>query len=407
MSSATVSESVIAAQHRDEQIERYQVLGRPPGRDLQALVDLTAQVCVVPVAIINLLTSDHAHALASSGVDPFVCERQDSMCSPVLTHPDLVVVSDATADARYADNPMVTGVHDKVRFYASVPLRASDGDVIGRLCVFDRDPHTLDAAQQAGLQTLADRVMDVLDLRLRNRQLEQSLSDLRRTRDELRRSNDQLTLFARQVSHDLRTPLTGITLNIESLLREPAVAHDPDLASLAVLAQRSGERMAGMIEQFLEQATHGATALKGVTDLRAIVDDALHDLAPALQQSGAEVSIAELPTVCADPTQLYSVMLNLICNAVKFARPGCPPRITVCAETMPDRWRVEVGDNGIGIPADQQGAVFDLFTRLDTSVSGSGIGLATARRIVTAHGGRIGITTDRKVGTEVWFELPR
>ncbi|MGB3827633.1 MAG: GAF domain-containing sensor histidine kinase [Ornithinimicrobium sp.] len=392
---------------RDNQIERYQALSQQPGRDLQALVDLAAQLCGVPVAIINLLTSDHAHAIAASGVLPFVCEREDSMCSPVLTESDIVVVPDARADERYADNPMVTGALEDVRFYASVPLRASAGEIIGRLCVFDHDTNTLDAAQQAGLQTLADRVMDVLDLRLRNRQLEQSLGDLRRTRDELRRSNDQLALFAGQVSHDLRTPLTGIIVNIESLLNEPAVAQEPDLASLAVHAQSGGERMARLIQEFLEQATYGAAVLKAHTDLREVVDSVLQDLGPALRDSGAEVSVEAMPIVWADPVQLYSVMLNLLSNAVKFARPGVPPRIGVDAQTLPDRWRVAVSDNGVGIPQDERDAVFALYKRLDTSVSGHGIGLLTARRIVEEHGGRIGVGEHRPVGSEMWFELPR
>lgn len=392
---------------RDEEIERYQVLSAAPGRDLQALVELAAQVAGVHAAAINMITSDQAHAIATSGLEPYSCAREDSMCTPVLDDPAAVVVADARRDGRYADNPMVTGVLARLRFYASVPLRTPAGDVIGRLCVFDFSPHTLDDQQETGLQTLADRVMDVLDLRLRNRQLECSLADLTHARDELRRSNDQLALFARQVSHDLRTPLTGVIANIESLLSEPAVGQDPDLAPLAFLAQRSAERMAGLIGEFLGQATYGATVLKADTDLHEVVDSVLHDLAPALRDSGAEVDVGELPTVFADPIQLYSVVLNLLSNAVKFSRPGVPPRICVHALTLPDRWRVEIEDNGVGIPAAERTAVFDLSKRLNTLVGGHGIGLLTARRIVEQHGGRIGVGAERPVGTQVWFELPR
>lgn len=392
---------------RDKQIERYAVLDQPPGRDLQALVDLTAQVCDVPVSAINLLTSDGAHAIATSGVEPFTCSRQDSMCTPVLDDPTLVVVEDARSDPRYQSNPMVTGAEEAVRFYASVPLHSDPSLVIGRLCVFDRVPRTLSDTQRTALQTLADRVIDVLDLRLRNRQLEQSLLVLSQTRDELRRSNEQLALFARQVSHDLRTPLTGMLVNIESLLGEPVVTHDPDLASLASLAQRGGERMAGLIEEFLDQATYGATVLKAGTDLGEVVRSALDDLASVVRDSSAEVHVGELPVVCADPVQLYSVVLNLLSNALKFTRPGIPPRIRVQAHTLHDRWRVEIGDNGIGIPVDQHSEVFTLSTRLHPSVTGHGIGLQTARRIVEAHGGRIGMSAGCETGTQVWFELPR
>lgn len=393
-------------EHRDQQIERYDVLGQRPGRDLQALVDLAAQVCGVPVAIITLLTSDGAHAIASTGVDPFVSAREDSMCTPVLDNPDIVVVADASADERYAEHPMVTGALEDVRFYASVPLRTGEGDILGRLCVFDRAPNTLDDPQRAGLQTLADRVMNVLDLRLRNRQLEQSLADLTRTRDELRRSNDQLALFAGHVSHDLRTPLAAVIVNMEILLGEPVVARDHDLVPLARSALSASMRMAGMIDGFLGQATFGARLRRADADLTRITRAVLEDLGPALRDGGGEVCVGDLPVVCADPTQLYSVMLNLLSNAVKFARPGVPPRISVRAQTRPDRWCVQIADNGIGIPS-QRHEVFGMYTRLEESVTGHGIGLPIARRIIEAHGGRIGVSAEREVGTEVWFELPR
>ncbi|MGI8949237.1 MAG: sensor histidine kinase [Ornithinimicrobium sp.] len=407
MTIITARPRVISDQQRDDQIERYDVLGQPPGRDLQALVDLAAQVCGVPIAIINLLTSDHAHAIAASGVDPFVCTRGDSMCTPVLDNPDIVLVADARADERYVDNPMVNGEQADVRFYASVPLRSDAGGIIGRLCVFDRAPRTLEDRQRAALHTLAARVMDVLDLRLRNRQLEQSLTDLTQTRDELRRSNDQLALFAGQVSHDLRTPLTAVIVNVESLLQEPAVAADTELVPLALSALRASTRMAGLIDDLLEHATVGAKLRMGDADLTRIAEATLEDLGPALRDGGAEVCVGDLPVVWADPVQLYSVMLNLLSNAVKFARPGVPARITVRGQTLPDRWCVQITDNGIGIPSQRHDEIFGMHTRLEESVTGHGIGLPIARRIVEAHGGRIGVSAELQVGAEVWFELPR
>ncbi len=394
-------------QSRDKQIERYAVLGQPPGRDLQALVDLAAQVCDVPVAAINLLTTDGAHAIATSGVDPFVCALQDSMCTPVLDNPALVVVEDAREDPRYESNPMVTGAEEAVRFYASVPLHSDPSLVIGRLCVFDRVPRTLSDDQRTALQTLADRVIDVLDLRLRNRQLEQSLVELSQTQDELRRSNDQLALFAGQVSHDLRSPVTAITVNMEMLTEEPKLVQDADLLPLAAAALRASLRMAGLIDGFLANASFGGQLRRRDADLNIIVKGALDDLGPALRDAGAQVLVDELPVVCADPGQLYSVVLNLLSNAVKYARASVPPQVRVRATTLPDRWRVEIADNGVGIPADRRGEVFELFARFEETVDGHGIGLPTALRIVEAHGGRIGITEGRRVGTEVWFELPR
>lgn len=402
-----VRPGLIPDQRRDEQIERYDVLGQPPGRDLQALVELAAQVCGVSAAAINLITSDRSHAIATIGLDPSSYHRDDSMCTPVLEDPSVVVVDDATKDTFYATNPMVTGELARVRFYASAPLRAEEGDVVGRLCVFDRNPHTLDDQQRNGLQTLADRVMDVLALRMRNRQLECSLAELTQTQDLLRRSNDQLALFAGQVSHDLSNPLTGMLINIELLLTEPVVAQDSELAGLAEGAQRGGERMARLIDKLLAHAGREGSVLKRDTDLGDVVRSALDDLGSVVASTGADVQVGQLPTVCADPVLLYSVMLNLLSNAVKFARPGVPPRITVRSRRLPGRWRVAISDEGIGIPASQHAEVFTLFTRLEESTDGHGIGLASARRLVEAHGGQMELTIGRQIGTEVWFDLPR
>lgn len=401
------TKSATPDQVRQDEIDRYEILGHRPGSDLQALVDMAAQVCAAPIAIVNLVTADRAHGIVCSGIDPAVFPREATLCSAVLEEPGVVVVTDATADERYLHHPLVDGTVASLKFYASVPLRTGSGVVIGRLCVLDVVARALQDPQRVGLEILADRVVASLDLRLRSRQQEQSLTELREIGDELRRSNDQLALFAGQVSHDLRTPLTALMINTDLLAGEPLVAADPQLQPLVQEARRAGERMAGLIDQFLGQATVGATVRKADTDLAQILRAVLRDLAPALTETAAEVSDCGLLAVRADPHQMYSVMLNLMSNAVKFARPGVPPRITVTASTLPDRWRVSIADNGIGIPLSQHSRVFEPFVRLQTRVDGAGIGLDTARRVIEAHGGRIGITEGRAVGTEVWFELPR
>jgi GAF domain-containing protein len=194
-------------QQRDALLRGYGVLdGTTPNRDLQALVDMTAQICAVPNAAINLITSTQQRQVAATGFEPAICLREDSMCAIVLERPDPVVVPDATEDDRFRLNPFVTGSLGDVRFYASAPLTTPKGGIIGRLCVFDTAPRRLTAEQQQALTVLADRIVDVLELRLRSRQLEESLSDLTAAQDELRRSNELLSVFAGQVSHDLRSP---------------------------------------------------------------------------------------------------------------------------------------------------------------------------------------------------------
>ncbi|MBY9076073.1 GAF domain-containing sensor histidine kinase [Nocardioides sp. WL0053] len=391
---------------RQAGLEQYDVLGKPPSRDLQALVELAAQVCDVPTAAINMITATEQHQVAAAGFDRSICAREDSMCAAVLGEPLPVVVADASADPRFADNPFVTGSLGQVRFYASAPLVTPAGVTVGRLCVFDDEPRVLSVRQHGALLALADRVLDVLELRLRSHQLERSLAELTAARDELKRSNEHLSLFAGQVSHDLRTPLTAILANAEMLSMEPTVVEDEDLAWMVSGIDRAGHRMAAMLEDILAYARVGGDLQSRDTDLGEVVAEVLSDLAPVLDARRADVTVKDLPVVHADTHQLYSVLLNLLANAVKFTADDVVPQVTVAAERRDDVWRVAVTDNGIGVAAERREDMFVLFSRADKRVDGSGIGLATARRVVEAHGGRIGMQAADPQGTTVWFELP-
>ena len=402
----TLEDDLDRAQRRDDALWRYDVLGRAPARELQALVDIAAQLCAVPTAAINLITSTEQQQIATTGFEPSICAREDSMCAAVLEHTDRVVVPNASVDERFRENPFVTGILGDVRFYASAPLTTPQGVIIGRLCVFDSTPRELDEAQEQALVAIAERVVDVLELRLRTRELEDSLAALTQTRDELHRSNEALSVFAGQVSHDLRTPLTAIMASTEMLGQQPAVMADQWSERLVATAFRSATRMAGMIEQILAHARVGAELHKEPSDLRVVIGSVLEDLAPTLTAKAATVDVGELPTLPADAQQLYSVLLNLVSNAVKYARPDVSPIVGVTAERHGRMWRISVRDNGVGIAPGDRERVFELFSRVGTAGDGSGIGLATVKRIIEAHGGSIGISHSDRPGTLVWFELP-
>jgi signal transduction histidine kinase len=387
-------------------VDRYDALGSGAEKDLQGLVDLVAQICEVPMAAVNLLTVTEQHMIATAGVERSVCSRKDSMCAVVEKERATVVVPDARLDARFAENPFVTGVHGNVRLYASAPLVGSDGVTVGRLCVFDEVPRQLTPHQATAIATLATSVMDVLELRLRGRQLEESLRELTATRDELRRSNEDLTRFAHQVSHDLRSPLTALLANAEMLSEEPVVAEDDYLRTMVDGLIRGGRRMDDMIGKILDSAVEGGRLELADTDLATVFDRALADLDPATRHNGAKVRLHDLPSVRADAELLYVVALNLLSNAMKFTRPQVRPLVDVRAERTMDRWRITVQDNGTGVDAQRSNELFTLYSRDAPGVAGHGIGLATTRRIVEAHGGRVGFEPTQGSGATVWFDLP-
>ncbi|WP_043641951.1 sensor histidine kinase [Nocardioides alkalitolerans] len=386
----------------DAKIAQYEVLEDDSARnELQSVVEMAAWVAQVPLATINLISTTQQHQIATVGFDGSICRREDSMCAVSVAAEGPVVVPDASADPRFAENPFVTGILGDVRFYAAHQLVTPDDVVIGTLCVFDTVPRELEDSRRRALQTLADRVVDLLELSLRTRALDESLRRMALMRDELARSNEHLAAFAGQVSHDLRNPLSTVAMSLY-LLREQI--GDENNGSMVDRALRGTSRMQSLIEDLLSFARLGGALRREPVDLRVVVQEVLADLAVPLE--GAEVEVGPLPVVSADPTQMRAVLQNLVANAAKFTAPGEPARITVGARPAPSSWRIEVGDRGPGIdPVDAQ-RVFDPLVRLDEKAEGSGIGLTTCRRIVEAHGGTIGLTPREGGGTVAWVDLP-
>ncbi len=246
---------------------------------------------------------------------------------------------------------------------------------------------------------LADRVMDVLELGLATRRLEE-------TRQLLGVSDERLAAFAGQISHDLKNPLTAILMSLD--LAQERIASDGHAANAVPLltqAARGAGRMQTMMSELLTFARGGAAPELQPVDLAAVMAEVQDDLGASLGE--ATLVVDELPTVSADPRQLRAVLQNLVSNAVKFTRNGVRPVVFVRAVDIPRGWRVEVADNGRGIPEGDRVRVFEPMVRLDPSLPGTGIGLATCRRAVEAHGGQIGVDPAPGGGALVWFELPK
>lgn len=372
-------------------IERYDVLGRAPRSELVAIVELAAKVCDTPMATINLITDIEQHQIATYGFDAAVCSREDSMCAVVLGEDTPIVVADASLDPRFWDNPFVTGVIGNVRFYASHKLVTLTGVTIGTLCVFDEKPRDLDGSQVEALATLADRIVDVLELSWRSRQLAVS--------------NERLSTFAGRVSHDLKTPLATLSMSL-GLLQEQ-LADGVDAAGAQRLLDRAisgSRRMAAMIDDVLSYASLGGGLVVEHVSLDDVVTETLVDLDGAL--AGVVVTRGALPVVRADRPQLKSLVQNVLDNASKYRSVDRPLTITISCEARDERWHVRIADNGCGVPAVERERVFEPRVRLYTDGSGSGIGLDTCRRVVQAHGGTIGLDETPGGGATLWFQLP-
>ena len=386
-------------ERRTAALESYGVLDGEPHPALVALVDLVTRISGVPKATLNLFTEDEQVQVASVGFEGGRVARDASMCLRVVRERRPILLPDASRDEGFADNPFVTGEIADVRFYASHPLVTPDDVVIGTLCVFDEEARPVDPEMEAELRVLAERVIDVLELDLTSRRLAAA-------NEQLAWANEALGAFAGQVSHDLKNPLAGVVMSLGLALEEMEEQHPS--RDLIERAGRSADRMATMIGDLLAFAGGHVSDERHPVDLVAVVAAVREDLGATL--AGADLWVDDLPTVQADPGPVRVVVQNLLANAAKFARPDVPCRIEVRGGVADGAWRLEVSDNGRGVPTAERERVLEPLVRLDRRIPGTGIGLATCARIVAAHGGIMGLDDGLPVGDEhgttVWVEVP-
>ena len=225
---------------------------------------------------------------------------------------------------------------------------------------------------------------------------------------DLQRSNTELEQFAYVASHDLREPLRMVASYCQLIAERYGGRLDPKADRFLEFAVEGATRMQRMIDDLLEYSrigTHGGAPVP--TDCGAVLALVRTDLAAAIADAGTAVTHDPLPVVHADPDQVRRLLANLVSNAVKF-RAEAPSRVHVAARPSGSHWELSVADNGIGVPAEHAGRVFQMFQRLHErgKYPGNGIGLAIAKRIVERHGGRIWVEPADGGGSVFRLTLP-
>ena len=311
------------------------------------------------------------------------------MCAAVLHEPEPVIVPDARLDPRFADNPFVTGVIGDVRFYSAHHLVTPDGVAIGTLCVFDDQPRVLDQRQRGrcGCSRTASSTCSSSACGPGSWSVPSTSCAAPATSCVAPTSSSAAS--PPRPAHDLRNPLTSVSMALGLLKERDVVSGDADAAWMVDRALGGADRMRRLIEELLAYGQVGGELRRTDVDLAAVMAEVRDDLGATLDDVVLEVG--DLPVVPGDPTQLRALLQNLVVNACKFTRPLRTPHVVVAARRATGGWRVEVADNGPGIPADRRGQVFEPLVRVDETVEGTGLGLAICARVVRAHGGEIGL----------------
>jgi len=295
----------------------------------------------------------------------------------------------------------VRQIVEPIRTMATTTKAISAGDLSQQVKIISRDE----------LGVLADAFNSMTaQLRILINNLEQRVAE--RTA-QLEASNKELEAFSYSVSHDLRAPLRHIAGFVELLRQREAERLDATSLRYVHNIVESADRMSGLIDDLLAFSRTGRAEMQLRTvELNELVQEVQQELVPDIKDRHMTWKIGPLPPVQADPALLRQVWVNLLSNAVKFTAP-CPQAHIEIGMVQEESSETEVTlfvrDNGVGFDPQYIHKLFGVFQRLHQKeeFEGTGIGLATVRRIVERHGGRVWAEGDLGHGATFYLTLKR
>ncbi len=269
-------------------------------------------------------------------------------------------------------------------------------------------PDTVD--EDVVLMTVSDiSLQKASQLRIQelNRQMEGKV-------EQVSEVNRELEAFSYSVSHDLRAPLRHVAGFSDKLARHLGDAADEKSRHYMEVISSSARRMASLIDDLLVYSRLGRSALRlQAVDMQSLVAEtrAILDSNVQSENTGHRVDwqIAPLPVLVADENMMRQLWMNLLGNAVKYSAKREVARVEVTYTPMADGGhQFSVRDNGAGFDMEYSGKLFGVFQRLHkaSEYAGTGIGLASVRRVLTRHGGRIWAEGVVDEGATFYFELP-
>lgn len=386
---------------RLEALESYQIMDSLPEEDFDELTKMASQICGTPIALITLVDSSRQWFKSKLGIDVQQTPRAHAFCAHTIIDPTgVMVVSNAKEDQRFTQNPLVTG-DPNIAFYAGISLLTAEGMPLGTLCVIDNVPRTLNEQQLWSLKVLGKQVIAHMELR-------KKLLLLCEANRRLAETNQFMQQFATAAAHDIKNPLSTISMSAELLTRHLNNNGDQKGLKLASTGLNSAKSLAKLINDMLDYS------------IRPEILTAQHEmieLGGFLRKTVAMLSIPENVQISYPETKieintsaiaLHQILINLLTNSVRYNdKQTCLVKIDCVIND--DIARITVSDNGIGIRKEELERIFQRNVTLNTSdrfaQSGTGIGLATVKLLVEKLGGEINVQSTPGIGSAFSFTI--
>jgi len=328
--------------------------------------------------------------------------------APTLRHTWLT--GEATYQDHYdqgADTPVELVRHVQAAAVFQVKMY---GQAIGLLAIGLFDQRTWTPMDRAVLETAVYSLGLVLERAQSLGALAERTVQLEEANHELQASNDELEAFTYSASHDLRTPVRHVMGFAELAQRALAKTPNENAQRYLEVVKQGAQRMNALIDGMLVLSRSGRQELRvQPVDLNLLVLQAQRDVGEEFDGHPVRWRVAELPEVQGDREMLQQVMTNLLSNAVKYSAKHELSEVQIWCEENAAEWKISVQDNGVGFDPAYAQKLFGIFQRLHTEreFKGTGIGLATVRRIVLKHGGQVFAESPDDSGATFSFTLPK
>ncbi len=366
-------------------LQSYNIFDTAEESDFDAIASLASAICGVPIALITFIDEKRQWFKSHKGTEFTENLRELSFCTHVIaSDDDILIVPDARLDKRFVDNPMVTG-ETQITFYAGVPLVNEDGFALGTLCVIDQQVQTLTADQEQALKTLGRQIIDKLELR-------RKVASLEKTNQDLLNSNVLIQKFASMAAHDIKNPLSSILLTSQALKIRQEKLGDEGCKRLVDLNITSTKNLLELVEEMLAYSKSPSLLLakKQNFELNSLINKVISLL--AVPENVGIILPNQNHKLYFSIIALEQILINLLSNAIRYTNKE-KSYIKIRFEQDDDFYRLEVEDNGVGIPEQYHEKIFsNNFTLKITdryNKKGSGIGLSTVKDLLNVLNGNI------------------